>query len=73
MKLKLEQIERCFSKEKEQIMEMTQVTVEEIKCWIETPLTSLMGISLFLKELEHIKKKGYRILNMQSSITFGKC
>ena len=57
MKLNLEQIERDSAKEKEQIMEMTQLTVEEIKHWIETPLTSLMRIDIFLKEWMKIKKK----------------
>ena len=56
-KLKLEQIERGFSKEKEQIMEMTQLTVEDIKRWIEAPLASLMRIDLFLKEWAKIRKR----------------
>ena len=56
-KLKLEQIERDSSKEKEKILDITQLTVEEIKHWIETPLASLMNIDLFLKEWENIRKR----------------
>ena len=39
-------------------MEMTQLTVEEIKHWVETQSpTLLMRIDIFLKEWEKIKKK----------------
>ena len=40
-----------------EIMETTQLTVEEIKCWIEAPLASLMRIDLFLKEWPKMRKK----------------
>ena len=36
---------------------MTQLTMEEIKRWVETPLTSLMKIYLFLKEWVKINNK----------------
>ena len=36
---------------------MTQLTMEEIKHWVETPLASLMRIDLFLKEWMKIMKK----------------
>ena len=48
-KLKLEQIENDFAKVKEQKLEITQLTMDEIKQWIETALTSLMAIDMFLK------------------------
>ena len=48
-KLKLEQIESDFTKVKEQILEITQLTMDEIKQWIETPLASLMKIDMFFK------------------------
>ena len=41
-KLELEQIKNEFSKFKEQILEITQLTMDEIKQLIETPLASLM-------------------------------
>ena len=55
-KLKLEQIQSDSAKTKEQILELTQLTVEEIKHWVETPLNSLIRIDLFLKEWKKIKK-----------------
>ena len=48
-KLKLKKIERDFVESKECIMQMTQLTMEEIMYWIETPLTSLIMIDIFLK------------------------
>ena len=57
LKFKLEQIEHDFPKVKEQILEITQLSMDEIKQWIETPLASLMRIDLFLKEWAKIKKK----------------
>ena len=56
-KLKLEEIESDFDKTKEQILEITQLTMEEIKQLIKRPLASLMRIGLFLKEWTKIKKK----------------
>ena len=49
-------------------MEMNQLTVEEIKHWIETPLTSLMRIDLFLKEWEKIKKKEITSLTCKAQL-----
>ena len=57
LKLKLEQIENDFAKVKEKILEITQLTMDEIKKCIETPLSSLMRIDIFLKEWTKIKKK----------------
>ena len=67
-KLKLEQIEREFAEVKEQIMQMTQLTVEEMRHWIETPLASLMRIELFLKEWEKIKKKEITSLSCKAQL-----
>ena len=44
-KVKLEQIERDFAKTNEKI---DQLHLDEIKDWIESPLTSQMRIGLFL-------------------------
>ena len=44
-------------KVKEHILEMTKLTMEEIKHYVETPLSSLMRIDLFLKEWMKIKNK----------------
>ena len=57
LKLKLEQIERDFVEVKERIMQMNQLTVEEMRHWIETPLASLMKIDLFFKECGKIRKR----------------
>ena len=67
-KHKREHIERDFAKEKEQIMEMTQLTVEEIKHWIEIPITALMRIDLFLKEWAKIKKKEVASLTCKAQL-----
>ena len=56
-KFKLEKIEANFTKVKEHILEITQLTMEEIKQLIERPLASLMWIDMFLKEWMKIKKK----------------
>ena len=48
-KLKLDQNERYFVGIKERILGITQLSMEEIKQWIETPLASLMRIDMFLK------------------------
>ena len=57
LKLKLEQIESDFAKTKDQIVEITQLAMQEIKQLIERPLGSLMRIDLFIKEWTKIKKK----------------
>ena len=44
LKLKIEQMESDFVKVKEKIQKITQLSLEEIKQWIKTPLTSLMRI-----------------------------
>ena len=56
-KLKLEKIERDFSKSKEQIQVISQLHLDEIKEWIEAPLTSQMKIDLFLWERGMVKKR----------------
>ena len=56
-KLKLEKIKNDFSKVKDPILEMTQLTMDEIKKLIETTVASLMIINSFLKEWTKIKKK----------------
>ena len=56
-KLKLEQIESDFAKVKEKILEITQLSMDEIKQWNETPITSSMRIVMFIKEWVKIKKK----------------
>ena len=55
-KLKLDQTERESTKEKEKIMDITQLTMQDTKRYIETHLASLMNIDLFLKEWVKIKK-----------------
>lgn len=67
-KLKLEQIEREFAEVKEQIMQMTQLTVEEIRHWIETPLASLTRIDFFLKEWAKIKTKDIASLTCKAQL-----
>ena len=47
-KLKLEQIESNFAKAKEQIQETSQLHLDEIKEWIEAPLTSQIRTDIFL-------------------------
>ena len=56
-KLKLEQIKSDFAKTKEKMLDITQITMEEIKQLIKIPLGSLMGIDMFIKEWTKIKKK----------------
>ena len=56
LKYKLEHIQSGSTKEKEQILEMTQLAMEEMKCWVKKPLSSLIRIDLFLKEWKKIKK-----------------
>ena len=68
LKLKLEHIERDFAEVKEWIMQMNQLIMEEIMHWIETPLTSLMRIDLFLKEWAKINKKDITSLTCKSQL-----
>ena len=56
-KLKLDKIESDFTKVKERILEINQLTMDEIKQLIETPLASLIQIDMFLKQWMKIKKK----------------
>ena len=48
LKLNLEHIESDFTKAKDHIMGISQLHLNEIKEWIEDPLTSQMSIGLFL-------------------------
>ena len=57
LKLKLEHIESDFAKSKEQIEDIIQIHMNEIKDWIEAPLTSHMRIDIFLQQWEKIKKR----------------
>ena len=57
LKLKLEHIESDFAKSKEQIQDIIQIHMNEIKDWIEAPLTSHMRIGIFFQEWENIKKR----------------
>ena len=54
--LELEETKNDFTKSKEYILEIPHITMDEIKQLIETPLSSLMQIDLFLKEWTKIKK-----------------
>ena len=49
-------------------MQMTQLIVEEMRHWIETPLPSLMRIDLFLKEWAKIKKKDITSLTCKAQL-----
>ena len=69
-KLKLEQIESDFAKVKEKILEITQLSMDEIKQWIEIRLASLMKIDLFLKEWVKIKKKNIASLICKVELHF---
>ena len=55
--INLEQVEREFSKTKEQIEQLDHLHVAEIKEWIESPLNSQMGINLFLWKWKKVNKR----------------
>ena len=67
-KLKLEKTERDFAEVKENIMQMNQLIVEGMRHLIETPLTSLERIDLFLKEWAKIKKKDIASLTCKAQL-----
>ena len=56
-KIKLEKVEREFSKTKEWIEKLYHIHVAEIKEWILSPLTSQMRINIFWHEWEKVKKR----------------
>ena len=58
LKLKLEQIKSDLEKAKEQNQEISQLHLDEIKEWIEAPITSYMRIDLFLQEWGKVEKRG---------------
>ena len=49
-------------------MQMTRLTMEDIRHWIEKPLTSVMRIDLFLKEREKIEKNDILSLTCKSQL-----
>ena len=55
-KLQLEQVEQHFDAAKEQIQQINQLMMQEIKRWIEIPHASMAQIQVYLKEWKKVKR-----------------
>ena len=56
-KLKLEEFDRSFSATKDKIQGVTQLPLQEITSWIETPNSAMLRIQVYLGEWKKVKKR----------------